>query len=323
MAEPIEGHAEVGQHDQAKLPDDRGDEPWFEPDEYTAPKEEGGETAAEPAPEAEAKPAEKPAKAGKEPPKPEPKKDLTAADWVRLRKMEREAKSMRAEAEQLKSNAERIERERAEDAALKEKDPYAWAQKHKLDFRKVVEHVAKEGDEDPRDVEIRTLKERLEQVEGFTKSARERAEKAAAEAQEATVMQNELTFVQAEITEAGEEVYPHLVKLGAEHVAHEARAWYYAYDQSGQPKDLDEVLGELEEKYRELAEKLAPPKPSGSQSKRLGSPSRENGAVRSVKHEKRSEPALTERAISSRASADRELSDEELTELLAQRIQTG
>ena len=120
------------------------------------------------------------------------------------------------------------------------------------------------------------------------------------------------------------ELYKHINAVGAAYVAKLARAQYYALDSQDRPKDEHEILGELEEEFRELADKLVPlrqpEKPSGSQSKRLGPPSRENGAVRSVKHEKRSEPALTERAISQRATADRELSDDELAEQLAARL---
>lgn len=321
MAEPIEAVNELPAEQVAPPTQaEREAEPWFEPDEYVEPKGAGEAEAAPVAKEA-AKPAEK---APKPAPKVDKPKDLTAQDWVRIRKMEREAKSMRAEAEQLKANAERIERDRADDAALKERDPYAWAQKHKLDFRKVVEHVARDGDEDPKDVAIRELKARLEQVEGVVKQTREQAEKQQQELTQAEEVQRELAYVESEVVEAGIDAYPHLHAVGKELVAQIARARYYAYDSQGQPKDLDEVFGELEEEYRELAGKLASLRksdtPSGSQSKRLGPPSRENGAVRSVKHEKRSEPALTERTISQRASADRELSDDELAEQLAARL---
>lgn len=326
MSEKIEGHEEIPAGQAEVQPAaERDAEPWFEPDEYTEAAKADTEPAA--APDPEAKPAEKPAKQAAKPADkaPEKPKELTPHDWVRIRKMEREARSKIAEAEQLRANAERIERERNEDAALKERDPYAWAQKHKLDFRKVVEHVAKEGDEDPKDVAIRELKARLEEVEGVVKQTREQSEKQQQELQQAEEVQRELAYVQSEVEEAGADAYPHLHAVGKELVAQIARARYYAYDSQGQPKDLDEVFGELEAEYRELAEKLAPLRkpevPSGSQSKRLGPPSRENGAVRSVKHEtKRGAPALTERTISQRASADRELSDDELAEQLASRL---
>ncbi len=317
MSEAAETPVETPTAPETEVLHDPND-PWYDP--------EPGETTAEAAPETPEAPKPAPPKA-KEAPKPaETKPQPTPGQLAAMiRRREKAASRTERELELVAANVRKAQEQLAADEELKRTDPYAYAKKMGLDFRKVVEHVAKDGDEDPSEKRYRELEEKYAALEARLNPLIEKEQLTAKQAQAVEDYNQEITFIQSELGDLAEE-FPTLTDLDPQEVAQEARALYYAYDQSGQSKQLDDVLSELEEKYRKLDERLAArrkPQSAGSQSKRLGPPAR-NGAVQSAKPGTRqASPSLTERSISQRAAVDRQLTDDEEMELLASRLEIG
>lgn len=282
--------AKAGQAEPAEPPEAEKDE-----------DAEGDEAKA--APEAEKEPAEDEKAKKKSSKDPE---EALAHGFASLKKQkrllaqrEREAERRLAEAAQRAERYERITK-------LYQDDPYSAARELGLDFRRIVEHVAKEGDQDPTQKALAEANARIAALDAkLAEFADERKQ-----ASQAEVVQGELTMLQERIEGAAEE-FPYLAAYGADRAARAVHsAWYAHLHATGEHLDVAALFEQYEDELREDAARLARlQKPAEA----TASPARKNGAVQSAKPGARSDApsTLSNRTTAQRASTDRPKTREE------------
>lgn len=283
-------------------------------------------------PKAEAA-AEKPAEPEKKPEaeaKPEPEKEEERAPVAKeaagLKKQRKWISQQREELERLRAEVEADRKETERLRVLRRENPRAVLDELGLSFRELAEEAAKQDGEDPRDRELRELKDRQAEQDAFIKSLKEERLTAAEQAQ----YDADRSFA-AERISSGD--YPALAAYGSDEsasvIAGDWARQVRAFEAGKGPKpDAATIFQKWEETtikdFERMAEKLGYVR-SASLAASAKSPERVNGSGSAGKargdQTGATPPAtLTNRTATERASPDRKLSKEERLRMAAGRL---